>query len=94
MKRELMDILACPICRFEELELIVLKEDREIEEGAIYCPDCGRFYPIIDSIPVMLPDELRERKEDVSFLKKWRDALPQKIVLKGKPINLETFKGV
>ncbi len=84
-----MDILACPICRFEKLELIVLKEVEEIEEGVIYCSNCSRFYPIMDTIPVMLPDELRERKEDINFLKKWKDFLPEKIIFKGRPINLK-----
>ena len=91
MKKKLMDILACPECRFEELELIILKENEEIEEGVIYCSNCKRFYPIIDGIPVMLPDEIRDGREDIAFLQRWRKTLPKKITLESVPFNLKLF---
>ena len=40
-----MDILACPMCRHEDLELMVLEEKEEIEAGVIYCSNCSRYYP-------------------------------------------------
>ena len=52
------------------------------------CDSCGRYYPIIDEIPVMLPDELRSRKEDLEFLAKWKDRLPKQVVTAGKPVHL------
>ncbi len=56
MKRELMDILACPMCKWSPLELEVLEErDGEIISGTIRCTSCGIEYPIEDSIPNMLP---------------------------------------
>ena len=88
MKRRLMDILACPIDKFYPLELHVFEEKDEIVEGLIACPKCGRYYPIIDEIPHMLPDDLRERNEDLKFLEKWRVKVPQKILSEGKPFNL------
>jgi uncharacterized protein YbaR (Trm112 family) len=46
--KELLDILACPVCKTE----VKLENDR------IVCVDCGRRYPIRDgNIPVMLIDE-------------------------------------
>ncbi|ARM75964.1 Trm112 family protein [Acidianus manzaensis] len=60
----------------------------EIEEGVLYCPSCGRWYPIIDEIPRMLPDNLRNKDEDINFLKKNKDKLSSKIVEKGLPFNL------
>ena len=57
-KRELMEILACPICK-GDLELDVIREDDEIEEGYLRCAVCGVDYPIEDGIPNMLPPELR-----------------------------------
>ncbi len=58
MKRKLMDILACPVCKSHPLELKVTKEDeREVLEGTITCPKCGNVYPIEDGIPNMLPPE-------------------------------------
>ena len=46
------------------------------------------FDPIIDEIPVMLPDDLRNKKEDLEFLTKWKDRLPKETVASGKPVNL------
>jgi len=88
LKHKLMDILACPIDKFYPLELLVFEEKEEITDGMITCPKCGRFYPIIDEIPHMLPDELREREEDTKFLEKWKSKIPQKILSEGKPFNL------
>lgn len=60
MKRDLMDILACPMCK-GELTLSVDKEEGdEIVEGALNCEACGENYPIEDTIPNLLPPSLRE----------------------------------
>jgi len=57
MKRELMDILACPVCK-GELELTVEKEnEQEIVTGSLYCRRCAARYPITDTIPNLLPPE-------------------------------------
>lgn len=56
MKRKLMDILACPVCKQHPLELTVTKEDeKEVLEGSIRCPMCKIDYSIEDGIPNMLP---------------------------------------
>lgn len=58
MKKKLMDILACPVCKYHPLELKVTKEDdKEILEGEIRCPKCDLSYPIEDGIPNMLPPD-------------------------------------
>jgi len=44
--------------------------------------------PIIDEIPHMLPDGLREEKEDVGFLRKWEDKIPKKTLTEGRPFKL------
>ena len=59
MKRELMNILACPICK-GDLELDVTEEADEIITGTLYCGRCDEVYPIEDGIPNMLPPDLRE----------------------------------
>ena len=61
----------------------------EIEEGIIFCEKCNRWYPIIETIPQMLPDDLREESE-TDFLKKWESNLSNEIKEKGKPFNLKT----
>jgi uncharacterized protein YbaR (Trm112 family) len=88
MKKRLMEILACPICKHHPLELKVFKEGEEIEEGILTCPECERWYPIIETIPHMLPDELREEREDRDFLVKWKKEAPDRVLCSGKPLNL------
>ncbi len=66
----------------------MFEEKEEIAEGVIICPKCLRWYPIRDEIPEMLPDELREEKDEVAFLKKWKTKIPQNILTEGKPFNL------
>jgi uncharacterized protein YbaR (Trm112 family) len=89
IKRKLMDILACPIDKYYPLELHVFEEKDEVVEGVIICPKCMRWYPIREEIPEMLPDELREEKDELPFLKKWKDKFPPRIVTEGKPFNLK-----
>ncbi len=89
MKKRLMDILACPIDKYYPLELHIFEESDEIVSGMITCPKCNRWYPIIDEIPHMLPDDLREKQEDVAFLQKWREKIPKNTLESGKPFNLD-----
>ena len=57
MKKELMDILACPVCK-GELELSVVEEnEQEIVTGSLYCSRCDVRYPIVDAIPNLLPPD-------------------------------------
>ncbi len=61
MKRELVDILVCPVCK-GELELSVEEEEeneKEIVTGSLYCPKCNEHYPIVDTIPNLLPPDQR-----------------------------------
>jgi uncharacterized protein len=69
---ELLEILACPICK-EEVRLVDLSEDRRtgvrdkyrekfrgeepVVEQGLRCVKCGRVYPIVSDIPVMLVEE-------------------------------------
>jgi uncharacterized protein YbaR (Trm112 family) len=102
MKKSMLDILACPIDKHYPLELyeINIKNDNDnndidhndsniiITEGVLFCTKCSRFYPIIDEIPVMLPDELREKQTDINFLKQWNDKIPEKVTKHGSPYHL------
>jgi hypothetical protein len=36
----------------------------------------------------MLPDELRDKKQEIEFLKKYKDTLPEKIITKANPWHL------
>lgn len=55
MKRSLMDILCCPVCK-GDLTLHVDKEnEKEILEGELRCTACRAEYPIHEGIPNLLP---------------------------------------
>ena len=59
VRRDLMDILVCPVCK-GALDLTIAKEeDDEIVEGSLKCRVCEEAYPIEDAIPNMLPPALR-----------------------------------
>ena len=55
MKQELVDILACPVCH-GKLALTADEENgKEIVSGSLYCPQCAVHYPIVDTVPELLP---------------------------------------
>ena len=58
MKRTLLDILACPLCK-GKLELTAEEENKggEIITGSLRCLKCNTSYPISQGIPNLLPPE-------------------------------------
>jgi uncharacterized protein YbaR (Trm112 family) len=96
MRKSMLDLLACPIDKHYPLELFEINIKREdndnddiiISEGILFCSKCYRFYPIIDEIPVLLPDELREKRKDIDFLQKWQNRIPAKVINQGNPWHL------
>ena len=52
VRKELLDILRCPACVREKDGMLDL-----IQDSWLICKDCGRKYPIVEDIPVMLIDE-------------------------------------
>lgn len=60
MRRDLMDILVCPVTK-QPLELVVdEEEDGEILRGHLYSRSIDFKYPIEDGIPNLLPPEMHE----------------------------------
>lgn len=59
-----------------------------IEEGILLCKSCLRYYPITEEIPIILPDELRDKKKDLEFLKKWKENIPNDLLGNLKPWTL------
>jgi uncharacterized protein YbaR (Trm112 family) len=60
MRKDLMEIIVCPVCR-GPLELSVEEESGdEIITGSLNCAHCQERYPIEDRIPNLLPPELRK----------------------------------
>jgi uncharacterized protein len=63
MRKDMMEILVCPVCK-GTLTLTVAKEDGdEVIEGTLHCAKCNEDYPINDTIPNLLPPELRRSME-------------------------------
>ncbi len=60
MKHELMEILCCPMCKGDLVLTVDEEDDKEIIKGSLFCGKCNEHYPIEDSIPNMLPPDLRE----------------------------------
>ncbi|WP_316504220.1 Trm112 family protein [Nitrosopumilus sp.] len=89
MKKTMMEILACPMDKNYPLKLFEIKQKNDIvSEGALFCSKCSRFYPIIEEIPIMLPDELRDKKQEIEFLKNYKNKLPEKIISEANPWHL------
>ncbi|MFH1678679.1 MAG: Trm112 family protein [Candidatus Omnitrophota bacterium] len=53
--QELLNILACPEC----------KSDVDLKDNKIICKGCGRKYPVMDGIPIMLIEESEPPKEEI-----------------------------
>lgn len=66
MRRDLLDILACPIDK-AELRLDATAEDAdEVLTGTLTCTQCGEAYPITEGIPNLLPPDLRDVMAEAS----------------------------
>lgn len=66
-----------------------IKIETEIESGILFCNECHRWFPIIETIPQMLPDEYRNEKEDTQFLKINKNLLDEKFFKQDlKPFNI------
>jgi uncharacterized protein YbaR (Trm112 family) len=50
--KELLNILRCPSCAKKNKGKLIL-----YKESWLICADCGRKYPIVEDIPVMLTKE-------------------------------------
>ena len=64
MRRDLMEILACPVCEGElTLEVTAEAPDGEVLEGTLVCAACPERYPISEGIPNLLPPDVRRELE-------------------------------
>ncbi|MCE4604358.1 MAG: Trm112 family protein [Aeropyrum sp.] len=62
---------------------------KDIEEGVIVCPSCGRWYPIVDGIPVMMDDKYRDEERDREAAARLSPHLPDWIRIRARrPVPL------
>jgi len=62
MRKELVKILVCPVCK-GPLKLEVTEEiGVEVVSGSLYCGKCHYGYPLKDTIPNLLPPEPADRR--------------------------------
>lgn len=64
--------LCCPIDKSDlDMKIFAKQEDGEIIEALLTCTTCRRYYPVIYGIPIMTPDEYRDKAIEGATLKKW-----------------------
>jgi uncharacterized protein len=72
MKTSFAEKLCCPADK-HPLHLKVFRTDSEdnLVEGIFTCPVCRRYYPVVYGIPIMTPDEYREKALEEPILQRW-----------------------
>ena len=78
MRYRLLELLACPQCRAPfSLKAFECSTDsrgeEEVEQGLLKSP-CGAWYPIVDGVPVILPNALNIYSQ---FAERYRARLPE-----------------
>jgi len=58
MKKDLMEILVCPVCKGTLKVDIAEEKEGEIIAGSLFCKKCNYTYHIKDAIPNLLPPGL------------------------------------
>jgi len=54
-----------------------IKIEIEIESGVLFCEKCNRWFPIIETIPQMLPDEYREERKEIEWIQSKKNLLDE-----------------
>ena len=60
MKRKILDILCCPVCKGDLTLSVAEENEKEIVEGVLTCAHCQVDYPIHEGIPNLLPQSANE----------------------------------
>ena len=90
MRTELLDLIRCPVCRAERLELVSkVATDIEVRTGHVKCLACGRQYTVDQGILDLLVDP---DKEIVSEQEGW--AVLEKAVVNTDELMLSLPDGI
>jgi uncharacterized protein YbaR (Trm112 family) len=71
MRLSFFEKLVCPFDKQELTLKIVKHDDDNVIEGLMTCETCKRYYPIVHGVPIMSPDEYREKQLELPILEKW-----------------------
>ena len=72
MKTSLLNKLCCPQDKSDlQIQIFSKSENGDITEGLLTCATCHRYYPVVYGIPIMTPDEYREKALEAPMLEKW-----------------------
>jgi uncharacterized protein YbaR (Trm112 family) len=115
MPYNLIELIACPMCRGVSFSLKAFEEygnriddsmkghdesdpeqnynesagNYKIKTGILFCNSCNRWYPIVNGIHILLPDNYRDEKEDKEFLIKHKADLDDMGINYEKTFNIK-----
>ena len=64
MRTDMMEVLACPMCKTGLALQVTAQVGNEITAGTLTCRQCGEAYPVDDGVPNLLPAEYRAAPAD------------------------------
>ena len=64
--------------------------EAEVESGLLICGACARWFPILDTLPELLPDHLRDAPRDNALLETLAAGLPSGIRDGLRPVTADT----
>jgi uncharacterized protein YbaR (Trm112 family) len=76
MKYALMEILACPVCKGKLVLNVEAEGGGEIFAGSLRCERCRISYPILDTIPNLLPPQKKEESTIGYPREPWKGTYP------------------
>jgi uncharacterized protein YbaR (Trm112 family) len=71
MKRRLLDFLVCPWCQVPFRCQAIREDGDDVIEGQLTCDECSHTFPIVRSIPRILPSVLRPGNQATSDAFGW-----------------------
>ena len=64
MRIDMMEVLACPMCKTGLILHVTSQEGEEITAGSLTCEHCPEVFPVEDGVPNLLPAEYRALPAD------------------------------
>ncbi len=91
MKRRLLDFLVCPWCQVPFTCQSTREQGDDIVEGQISCEKCSRTFPIVRSIPRMLPPTLLQGNDATAKAFGWEWQHFRKLHPRDEELGKEQF---